>query len=140
MNAFKKIALGTALAATALGASAPASARGYYGHHGDDAGAAVIGGVIGLALGAAIASSNNHYDRYDGYNYRNGGWYDGYRYDNGAFYDRQGYRRYDRDSWQRRHHSDRDRDGYRGGYNQYDNRYQGNGYNGGYYGNGYYSR
>jgi hypothetical protein len=57
------------LAATALTA-APASARdwGYYGyhHHDDDVGYAVAGGLVGLALGAALSS---HHDYYGGYNY-----------------------------------------------------------------------
>jgi len=68
----KKAGLGVALAATTLGlAAAPAQAqrwhRGYY-HHGDTTGAALLGGIIGLGVGAAIAS--DHRDRYyydDGY-------------------------------------------------------------------------
>ncbi|HXH14861.1 MAG TPA: hypothetical protein VNJ10_01885 [Sphingomonas sp.] len=75
MNGFmKKAGLGIALAATALTAAAPADAqrwgRGYggYRHHGggNAAGAAVLGGILGLGVGAAIASSNN----------RNRGYYD----------------------------------------------------------------
>jgi hypothetical protein len=84
--------LGTAVAATALASAAPAMADPYYGHHrgnGDATGAAIAGGIIGLALGAIIVSSSQHHrDRYDGDryyqrnyqgNYRNR---DGYRYDN----------------------------------------------------------
>lgn len=109
MNTIRKLVLGTALAASAVTAAAPASARDYYGHRsGDGAAVAVGAGIIGLALGAAIASSNHHRD-YDDYRYR-----------------------------RNRHHHDRrdyEREGYRGG--QYDQRYYGNGYNGGAYYNGY---
>lgn len=72
----KKAGLGVALGATAIGmTAAPAQAqrwhRGYHHyHHGDTAGAAILGGIVGLGVGAAIAS--NHRDRYyydddDGY-------------------------------------------------------------------------
>jgi hypothetical protein len=68
----KKIITG-AMAALTLGSAAiagPASARGWYGyHHDNDAGAAIAGGLVGLALGAAIASSSHpHYygDYYEG--------------------------------------------------------------------------
>ncbi|WEK43590.1 MAG: hypothetical protein P0Y64_01800 [Candidatus Sphingomonas colombiensis] len=76
MNGFlKKAGLGAALAATALVSAAPADAQrwgGYrhYGHRGGDAaGAAIVGGILGLGVGAAIASSNRdrYYDR--GYYY-----------------------------------------------------------------------
>ena len=118
MKTFKKIILGSALAASSLAIAAPASAQDYnryHRHSGDGATAAIVGGVIGLALGAAIASSSNR--GYD--NYRNGTWYEGYQYRNGSFYDRQGQRRYDRNTWQQRHYQG-DRDGYRGGYDQRD--------------------
>lgn len=73
-----KLGLGVAAAATALTAAAPASAqyyRGWHGYHGyrhdggDVAAGALLGGVIGLGLGAAIADSNRprYYDR--GYYY-----------------------------------------------------------------------
>jgi hypothetical protein len=158
MASIKKIILGTALAATSLAVAAPASAQDYaryHRHSGDTATAAIVTGVIGLAVGAAIASSSNRgYDNYN-YAYRNGGWYDGYQYRNGGFYDRQGYRRYDRNTWHRRHHNDGDRSYDRGGYdrrdrddddryegrNQYGNGYYQGGYNAGAYGNGgYYTR
>ena len=49
--------------------SASADPRGRYRHHDNrDSGkteAAIVAGVVGLALGAALASNNN--DRYDGY-------------------------------------------------------------------------
>ena len=66
----------------------------YYGH--DDGAALVVGGLIGVALGAAIASSNrdrdyygDRYDRYRGYN----GSYDRGYYDRSRGYDDY----YDRD-------------------------------------------
>lgn len=68
MNGFlKKAGLGVALAATALTAAAPADAqrwggyRHYRGHGGDAAAGALIGGIIGLGLGAAIASDRPRY-------------------------------------------------------------------------------
>lgn len=65
----KKATLALALAASALATATPAMANPYYGnrHHnrgGDTAGAAIVGGIIGIALGAIIASSsNNNRDR-----------------------------------------------------------------------------
>ena len=114
MKTFKKIILGSALAASSLAIAAPASAQDYnryHRHSGDGATAAIVGGVIGLALGAAIASSSNRE------HYRNNTWYEGYYYRNGSFYDRQGYRRYDRNTWQQRGDGDR-RGGYQRGYDQ----------------------
>lgn len=79
MNGFlKKAGLGLALAATALVTAAPADAQrwgggwggGRHWHRGGDAtGAAIVGGILGLGVGAAIASSNRpaYYDR--GYYY-----------------------------------------------------------------------
>jgi hypothetical protein len=62
----KKAVLGGALAVSTLAAVAPAEAQYYRDRHhrgGDAAGAAIVGGIIGLGLGAAIASSSNR-DRY----------------------------------------------------------------------------
>lgn len=71
----KKTGLGLAMAATALTAAAPADAqryRGYRGHRGggDVAAGALLGGIVGLGLGAAIASNDRgrYYDR-GGYYY-----------------------------------------------------------------------
>ena len=87
----KKVGLGVALAATAFTAAAPAEAQwrggyrggyGYrgYGHGGIGAGgAAVLGGLVGLGVGAAIASNNRPYYGYPGYYYGPGP--RGYYYD-----------------------------------------------------------
>lgn len=79
----KKTVLGTALAASTLAAVAPAAAdaqryRGGYRYNRggiSPGGAAVLGGILGLGVGAAIASSNR--DRY----YDRGYYADGYYYD-----------------------------------------------------------
>lgn len=128
MTILKKATLAAALGATALSAASPAMARDYYhgGHRGGDTtGAAIAGGIIGLALGAIVASSINH--RNDDYRrYENRGW----QWRDGYYWDRQG-RRYDRDGRPRD-----ERDG-RGGY--YDRRgYDDRGY--GYSDRGYYGR
>lgn len=71
----KKI-LTTAMAAltlvgAGLASATPAAAHdwnGYgYGRHDNDAGVAIAGGIVGLALGAAIASHSNHYGYGGGY-------------------------------------------------------------------------
>jgi len=83
----KKLVTG-AMAALTLGSAAvagPASARGWYGdHHDNDAGVAIAGGLVGLALGAAIASSSHpHY--YGGY-YGPGPYYGGGPYYGPGYY------------------------------------------------------
>ena len=94
-SSLKKIGLGAVLAATALTTAIPADAQrygGYRGHRGgDDAGAAIVGGIAGLAIGAAIASGNNR-DR-DDY-YRERGYrpdYDSYYYRGHGYYPNNGY-------------------------------------------------
>ena len=68
-NIVKKAVLGATLAATALTAAAPAEAQRWRrydrGRGGDVAAGAVIGGLVGLGVGAAIASANRDrfYDR-----------------------------------------------------------------------------
>lgn len=110
-----RLGLATALAASALVAAAPASARDYYRHRGDgdDATIAIGAGIIGLAVGAAIADHDDdrYYDRgyyesrryvtvrgYPGYYY----YYDGYpnRYYRDRYYDRY-YAPYYRERWSR---------------------------------------
>jgi len=104
MNLIKKTAFATALAATALTSATPAMARDHWHRGGDRTGAAIAVGVVGLALGAMIASSANDRHRYRDRYYRDGRYYDrdGRYYDDR--YDR--YDRYDRDYYDRR--------GYRG--------------------------
>lgn len=138
MTMLKKTLLGTALIATALSSATPALADSYGGYHrgngGDTAGAAVAGGIIGLAIGALIASAGNKhrcdgdrdddrrcYDRryQDGYN--GGGYYNGYPaqggyYNNGGgYYAQNGYYNGGRGYYEGRRHHDHDDDrGYRG--------------------------
>lgn len=103
----KKAGLGVALAATALAAAAPADAqrygyRGYHGgwhHHGGGrTSAALLGGIVGLGVGAAIASNSNR-------GYYRGGYYDRGYYDRSyyapAYYDRGYYNDY-RECWTER--------------------------------------
>ena len=84
---FKKLGLGLALGATALTAAAPAEAQrwgrgwgggGYYHRDrgGDAVAGALLGGIVGLGVGAAIASSNRPRDVDRGYYYDRG--YDPY--------------------------------------------------------------
>jgi hypothetical protein len=96
MGIFRKATLtrivgATVLAATAITSATPAMAdpynRGRRGG-GDATGAAIVGGIIGIALGAIIVSSaNNRNNRYAD---RGWTWREGY------YWDRQG-RRFDRD-------------------------------------------
>ena len=81
---FKKAGLAVALGATALTAAAmPAEAQRYH-HYRGNGDTAVVAGIAGLAIGAALAS-NGRYDRhydYDRRYYRYHGYYpvDGYYY------------------------------------------------------------
>jgi hypothetical protein len=71
-SALAALTFGGAVLATA--APAQAEHNSYYRRHkdgGDDAAIAVIAGIAGLAIGAAIANKNDDRDRYDrGYGYR----------------------------------------------------------------------
>ena len=68
---FRNATIALALGSTALIGATPASAQSYHRHH-DNSGVAIIAGLAGLAIGAAIASSNDHYrdhylcERYQG--------------------------------------------------------------------------
>ncbi|MPS67912.1 MAG: hypothetical protein E2586_05400 [Novosphingobium sp.] len=122
---WKTLGLATALAASALTASAPAMARDYYDRGGNDAAVAIGAGIIGLALGAALADRDDgrYYDRgyYDsrryvtvrdrpGYYY----YYEGApnRYYRDRYYDRY-YAPYYRDRWAGRDRWRDDRRGWR---------------------------
>jgi hypothetical protein len=111
----KKTVLAAALGAGALVSTSPAMAQ-HRRHHGDgdDAAIAVGAGVLGIAVGAAIAS--DHGDRY----YYDRGYY-GRPYRGDYYYYRtypryhSYYRDYDRrDDWRWRHHN---RGGWNGGWN-----------------------
>lgn len=120
MTILRKATLATALAACAGVASVPAEARDrYYRHHrgGDNDAALAIGaGIVGLAIGAAIASDRN--DRYyDDRYYDDRGYYQP-RYRGGYYY--QGYPAYRAYPRYKVKHKYRYRDGYRG---RYDYRY-----------------
>jgi len=71
-----KIGLGVTLAATTLTAAAPAEAQRWrrYDRGNDVATGALIGGVVGLGLGAAIASGNRDRRYRDRYYDRRGYW------------------------------------------------------------------
>ena len=133
MRAVFKGALATVLlAGSSLAGTAPAEAR----YHHDNGGTAIAAGIIGLGIGAAIASSN-HSDRYyanDGYYGDNGYGYNGYGYDAPAtyyvqpaysygvtygrgYYDRgyyggRGYDRHDHDRGHGNYRHDHDRGGW----------------------------
>jgi hypothetical protein len=89
MNIVKKAGLGLVTVATVLTAAAPAEAQRYHRYRDrDNTGTAIVAGVAGLAIGAAIASNRNdrrYYDRrydYDRRFYRERGYYprNGYYY------------------------------------------------------------
>jgi hypothetical protein len=66
-----KAVLGLALGASALTVSAPAQAQRWHGggyrYHGGGAGGAIVAGLAGVAVGAAIASDHPRYYYDDGY-------------------------------------------------------------------------
>jgi hypothetical protein len=87
---FTKASLALALGATALTVAAPAEAQRYGGHRGHGhGGTAIIAGLAGLAIGAAIVAGSQHRDerrydeRYDG-RYEAG---DGYHDDGNGYRD-----------------------------------------------------
>jgi len=122
----KKTGLALGLGATALVGVAPAEAQvaRYRGH--DDTGVALVAGLAGLAVGAAIASSNDrgyrddgyYYDDYDGYPqsgyYATPGYY-GYSYNAYPYaYPRSGYRGYYQGHAQRGYYQGHGGYGYQG--------------------------
>ena len=117
MNILKRAMLGLTAAASVAVVAAPAEAqsRYYRDHRGNNAGAAIAAGVVGLAVGAALASNRRGYD--DRGHYDNG-YYDRGHYNRG-YYD-QGYhnRSYDRGYYQQPHYAYRHND-YRGHHNGY---------------------
>jgi len=96
MNIVTKALAATTLAATALATSAPAMAREAHHDGGDTAAIAIGAGIVGLAIGALIAS--DHHDHWDDRYYVRDGWY----YNDGYYYNRQGLR-YNRGDWNRRY-------------------------------------
>ncbi|MBH0114090.1 hypothetical protein I5E68_14185 [Novosphingobium sp. YJ-S2-02] len=104
MNFWKKTIVAGTLAATAAVSATPAMARDYHRGNDNTAAIAIGAGVIGLALGAIIASDKNDNDRYRDRRYvSNSDW----RYRDGYYWDRDG-RRYSRDAYERRSRYDRD--------------------------------
>ena len=114
MSMLKKAVLATTLAASALVSTAtPVMARDYYGSRDNTAAVAIGVGIIGLAIGAIAASSNNDNRGYrdDRYYDRRVGSYDDRSY-RGDYYNRsRGYdrdeRRYDRNGSNDRYYSRR---------------------------------
>jgi hypothetical protein len=89
-NLVKKAVLGTVLGASVLTAAAPAEAQRYHRYRDrDNTGTAIVAGIAGLAIGAALASGNDRRYDYDRRYYYRHGYYptDGYYY-------RDNYRRY----------------------------------------------
>lgn len=118
---FKNLKSAGIAAALAVGSMAftttSAEARDHWRGRGDDTAAIAVGaGIIGLAVGAAIASSDRGYGRYYGGGYYGRPYY--YRsYPRGYYYDRPYPRRYyyrDYRGWARGHYRGWDRRFYRG--------------------------
>jgi hypothetical protein len=95
--------LGLTLGATALTAAAPAEAQRYRYRDRDNTGTAIVAGIAGVAIGAAIAGAGR--DRYYDRRYRG---YDRWDYDR-RYYRNRGY--YPRDSF---YYRDYERRGWRG--------------------------
>ena len=135
LHAIRRAVLTVALLATTVGAAATAEARDRYGHRGggDDAAIAIGAGVVGLAIGAALASDNRrgyyrdrHYrgryyyprSRYrTSYYYQS---YPGYYYDSYPRY--RTYPRYRGDRYRSPYYNRHYRSRYHDGYSRYDNR------------------
>jgi hypothetical protein len=96
-----KTIAGLAIASTVALTAAPADAQRYRRHHDDDAAWAIGAGILGLGIGAAIASSNRrdrYYDDYYGRGYYDRGYYGRGYYADPYYgsYDRGYYRGYGR--------------------------------------------
>lgn len=115
MNVFKKSALALGLAATAVVSTTPAMARDYRGGSDNTAAIAIGAGILGLAVGAIAASSNNRdRDRYDDRYYdQRAGYSSGWNYRDGSYWDRNG-GRHSRDEYNR--YQRNSRENYRRGY------------------------
>lgn len=124
MTFFRNATIATALAATALVSATPAMARDHYRNNDNTAAVAIGAGVIGVALGAILASNNDRDryrdDRYYGTSYGsayNSNWQyrDGWYWDrDGGRHSRDDYDRYQRGDYRRGY--DRDRGDFRRGY------------------------
>jgi len=112
---FVNLGLAAGLAAMTLGMTSPAAAHDRRGG-GDDAAIAIGAGLVGLAIGAAIASDDRRDRYYDGYYYHDR---PRYRGGYGYYYSHPRYRY--RDARRYRHY-DRDRQ-YRRGNDRYNDRY-----------------
>ncbi len=98
MTLIRKTILGLALGAVTLTTASPALADGWRGRRhggGDNAAIAIGAGVVGLALGAAIASNRDD-GSYDGDDYYYDGGYPEYREYREYYYYRDGPRYPDR--------------------------------------------
>lgn len=67
--------LAALIAAGTIAATATPAAAHDWDHHDNDAGALIVGGIAGLALGAALSSHNNGYGGGYYHNGYNGGYY-----------------------------------------------------------------
>lgn len=114
MNLFKKTAIAAGLAATALVSTTPAMARDYHRGNDNTAAIAIGAGILGLAVGAIAASSNNNNDRYYDNRYQGRAYVSDWSYRDGYYWDRSG-GRHGRDEYQR-YNRGGDRNDYRRGY------------------------
>lgn len=100
MSIFKKTVLAGALAATTIASATPAMARDHRSNGDDTAAIAIGAGILGLALGAIIASDNRK-DRYYDTGYAYGPAYvTTWQWRDGYYWDRDG-RRHTRDEYAR---------------------------------------